>query len=140
MLERRLPSISRRGAETIDQSVEETRLDESLKALAGSGYRRDLLGSLGVAGVVLLTALGLGEATAKGSSNNNGSGKSKNGKGKKKSGKQKSQTGAEKKQIKNKNSSGSGATYVGGAGPAGPPGPTGPTGPQGPTGPANGPP
>src|SRR5215218_6335249 len=67
---------------TTNQTDEATRFDESLKALTGVGARRELLGSLGVAGVALLTALGLGEATAADTKNKNGPGKKQHGNGK----------------------------------------------------------
>src|SRR5215213_9097232 len=65
---------------TTDQGKEETRFDQSLKAIASPGDRRSVLSSLGVAGLALLASLGVGEAGAKGSK----PGKGKSGKGKNK--------------------------------------------------------
>jgi hypothetical protein len=65
MLQRqRLSSTLRREPAPADPSAEEVRFDESLKALAGSGGRRDLFGSLGIAGIPLVAAFGPGEAEA----------------------------------------------------------------------------
>ena len=84
-LQRRLSStLSGAEPETPNESADATSFDESLKALAGVGARRDLLGSLGVAGIALLTALGLGgEATAEDAKNNDSGKKNGDGSGKK---------------------------------------------------------
>src|SRR5215210_3697631 len=77
MLQRPLSSTLRRESAPTDPSEDETRFEESLKALGGSGDRRDPVGSLGAAGLGLVAAPGLSEAEAKGSKPSQG--KSANG-------------------------------------------------------------
>jgi hypothetical protein len=60
--------------------MEETQFDQSVKVLANASGRRDAVRSLGMAGMALLAALGLGDASAK--NNHSGdSGKNNGGKG-----------------------------------------------------------
>ena len=100
LVERGLPVTTKGEPNLTNQNSEETSFDQSLKSLAGGGARRDLLGSLGVAGLALLTALGVGEATAKDGKSNNGQGK-KNNSGKSKNNDGNNQADAEKKKKKN---------------------------------------
>ena len=71
MLDRRVP-LARSESETAIQDSDETRFDQSLKAIASPGDRRSVLSSLGVAGLALLASLGLGEVEAQGSKQGEG--------------------------------------------------------------------
>jgi hypothetical protein len=142
--------------------MDETRFDRSVKVLAGAADRRDALRSLGAAGMALLAALGLGDASAKRHDTRGGKGGSikhqlKNRSRKRNRGRTQpqgpsddapeaireeaaQQRGAVQAERKRK-----GKTKRGPTGPTGPTGPansspgsqgeTGPTGPTGDTGP-----
>ena len=94
---------------------------------SGGGGRRNVLGSLGAAGLAMLAGLGFGELSAAAKGNKSGKENKPKSKGAK---------AAKKKRTKNPTS-----VVVGPGGPfdpeslfAGPTGPTGPTGPHGPQG------
>jgi hypothetical protein len=114
-----------------ETTMEESRFDESVKALADATDRRDALRSLGAAGMAVLAALGLADASAR---------ENKNGgrKGRRKDRRQSRAQGRGKDGATRQALAAAGAE----AGPPddipaplrGPTGPTGPTGLQGDTG------